>query len=442
MIYENAILSGSIKVSGSLDLNGQALEPVTSPTVSLISPTNILETANSDTFTITGTNFDSQATAVLIGNNGIVYSPDTSTRTSSTSITLYYTGSTRITSDNEPYDVKVTNGSGFTGTLNNAVTVDATPIWQTEANLGQILAGRYLTASIYTTANDPESLPVTYSLDSGTVPSGLTYLTSSGEITGSSIVPLDSSNYNQSGIVSNFTVTATDNTGQSNTRTFSITKKWNDGTTQSTAAQYGSEVVNILGGNFVAGRYWLTGIASAGLAAQQVYVDTNGWMLFYRHAGTGGTFNGTYEIQGDSLGEAAVGTPVSPTMGLTDTGASTTAGSRGVGRFSTEFTRALGGNNASNNVIWMTCGNNTAYITDAQWWSTVATGDGYGQTSLSFGATYAGRRTYTNFTGDSSRPMSTYPGAITTIPWYEGTNQSGGYDGTWHVATTIYIRQY
>ena len=60
-----------------------------------------------------------------------------------------------------------------------------------------------------------------------------------------------------------------------------------------------------------------------GQTAQQVYVDSDGWMLVYRHAGTGGGYNSTYEIRGDTLGEGAIGTLNSPTQGLTDSGSST-----------------------------------------------------------------------------------------------------------------------
>jgi hypothetical protein len=217
-----------------------------------------------------------------------------------------------------------------------------------------------------------------------------------------------------------------------------------DGSSPSAAAQYGSEVITVLGGAFTPGRYWLTGLSSSGQTAQQVYVDADGWMLFYRHAGTGGTYNSTYEIVGDSLGEAAVGTLYSPTQGLTDTGSSTTAGSRGMARLSTAFVRALGGESASGNVIRMTCGSNTVYITDAQWYATAGTAgaDIYGyDSSISFGTSYAGRRTYTG-SPDPGRPLCTYPNSPYTIPYFHGTTYSGGYDGTWHVATTIWVRQY
>jgi len=446
MIYTNPIFSGSINVSGSLNLNGQPLTVSLVPIFESVSPVNINSTASLQVIQITGQNFDGTAIGYLKDNNGTRKDPTTSVRNSDVLLTLTYSGSDRITSANEPYDVYILNGNGENTFEENVINVDASPVWQTTAGkVGEIYANTYLTASINILATDPDSNDtLTYAISGGALPAGMTLITSSGELSGSTQIPLDIGSYNASGVNYNFTSTATDGVSTV-VRSFYITKKWiPDGSSEALAVEYGSDIVTLqnTNGTFTPGRYWLTGLESAGLSAQQVYVNSEGWMLFYRHAGTGGSYNSTYEIQGNTLGEAAVGTPVSPTMGLTDPGASTTAGSRGVGRFSTQFTRALGGNSASSNVIWMTVGTKTAYITDAQWWSTVNTGDGYGQTSLSFGSTYAGRRTYTGFTGDATRPMSTYPSDINTIPWYEGTGYSGGYDGGWHKDTTVFIRQY
>ena len=57
----------------------------------------------------------------------------------------------------------------------------------------------------------------------------------------------------------------------------------------------------------------------------------------------------------------AVGTLNSPTQGLTDSGSSTTAGSRGMARLSAEFCNALGGDSASGQVTRMTVGTYRLY---------------------------------------------------------------------------------
>jgi hypothetical protein len=446
MILANPTFSGSINISGSLNLNGSPLTATIVPIFESVSPVNVNSTASLQVIEVTGQNFDGSAIGYLKDNNGTRKDPTTSVRNSEILLTLTYSGSDRITSANEPYDVYILNGNGENTYEENVINVDASPSWQTAAGkVGEINANQYLTASINITATDPDSNDtLTYAISGGALPAGMSLITSTGELSGSAQIPLDIGSYNSAGVNYNFTSTVTDG-ASTRVRSFYITKKWfNDGSTSAQAAEYGSDIVAYQNsiGTFSPGRYWLTGLTSAGNAAQQVYVDSGGWMLFYRHAGTGGSYNSTYEIKGDTLGESAVGIPMSPTMGLTDTGASTTANSRGVGRFSTQFTRALGGNSASNNVIWMICGNNTVYVTDAQWWSTQTSADGYAQTSISYGASYGARRNWTNFTGDTSRPMSTYPGNIFTIPWYEGNGYSGGYDSSWHVATTIYTRQY
>ena len=216
-----------------------------------------------------------------------------------------------------------------------------------------------------------------------------------------------------------------------------------DGSTAAKAPQYGSEIVSL--GSFSAGLYYL---APTGHSAQQVYVDSDGFMLFYRHAGTGGSYNSTYEITGDALGEAAIGTLTSPTMGLTTTGVSTTAGSRGVARLATNFVRALGGN-TDQNIIKMDVNGVIAYITDAQWYATSGTSgtDTYGHdSSISYGSTLANPRSIrTGYnTGETVRPLGTYPGGVPNlIPYYHGNTYSGGYDGSaWNVSTTIWVRQY
>ena len=217
-----------------------------------------------------------------------------------------------------------------------------------------------------------------------------------------------------------------------------------NGSSSGSAAEYGSDIIAL---GLGAGLYWLTGRVAANRPAQQVYVDADGWMLFYRHAGTGGGYNATYEIIGDTLGEGAVGTLTSPTQGLTDAGSSTAAGSRGVARLATDFIRSLGGDSAANNVYRITTGSVTAYITDAQWWSTAdGSSDGYGRTSISCGNSYANRRASSGSTPDVDRPMGTYNiyGPANVIPWYHGNNYSGGYNPAegWHISTTCWVREF
>ena len=69
-----------------------------SPTVSSISPNNIEESDSTQTIVITGQNFDSGATALLVGSGGNI-TPTTSTINTSSQITIVYSGSDAITTD-------------------------------------------------------------------------------------------------------------------------------------------------------------------------------------------------------------------------------------------------------------------------------------------------------------------------------------------------------
>ena len=87
-----------------------------------------------------------------------------------------------------------------------------------------------------------------------------------------------------------------------------------------------------------------------------------------------------------------------------------------------------------------------SYITDAKIWWTANSSDGYGVEQISAGNSYANRRTYSG-TPETDRPIGTYSmfnnGGV--IPYYHGSNYSGGYNSdnsTWHLDTTIWVRQY
>lgn len=86
------------------------------------------------------------------------------------------------------------------------------PIWVTETNLGSYNVGQSVSILVVARAVLPAAT-VTYTVTSGSLPSGIT-LSSSGQITGSS-----SSTTN---INSTFMITATDNLGNVSTKTFSL----------------------------------------------------------------------------------------------------------------------------------------------------------------------------------------------------------------------------
>jgi len=417
------------------------------PTVSSLDVTEVdSQAGGNQTIVITGSNFSSGAIVTFVGATGTNFNASTVTVDSDTQITAVAPKSSFLNAQ-EPYGVKVENSSGLSVTLASQINVDTSPSWNTASgSLGEVGEGSSINVSA--TATDADGDTVSYSETGGTVLStnSLTLNSSTGAITGTA--PTVSGD-----TLLSFTLRASANSKNSD-RAFSINILNADGTSASRALQYGSEVITALGGSFTAGRYWLTGKSSSGLSAQQVYVDADGWMLFYRHAGTGGSYNSTYQIRGNEMGEGAVGTLYSPTQGLTDTGSSTTDGQRGVARLSTQFVRALGGESASGNVYRYAVGGNTDYITDVQLWYTYDGSDGYGFTGgMSAGDSYAGRRTYTGINSHETRPLSTYTGVTGTwgdngvIPFYHENAEggfSGGYDGSgnWGVDSTLWVRQY
>jgi hypothetical protein len=151
------------------------------PTVSSISPTTSF-TANED-ITITGTGFASGATVKFIGNDGTEYTSPSVTVNSSTSITAQ-TPNTALTASNEPYDIKVTNPSNLTGLGIDLLDAGSSPTFSTASgSLGTVTEGA--SASFSVSATDPDSgQTVSYSVQSGSLPSGLSLNSSSGAITG------------------------------------------------------------------------------------------------------------------------------------------------------------------------------------------------------------------------------------------------------------------
>lgn len=253
-----------------------------------ITSTDVSEVETSDatqTIVITGQNFDAAATGTLIDANGVTVSPTTSTRNSSNQITITFTGDDRLDENTaEPLDVKVTNGSGLSAVLEDAISVDDPPTWSTSSgNLGTVIEDVAM-ATIQLSATDPEGGPVSYAISSGALPTGLS-LSSSGAITGT---PNANGTYSSSGVTHNFSVSASDSDSNTTTRSFNILRKWPDGTSSSAPAVSG---LAILGFGLPSGNYWIQPNSSQ--SAYVMYVDntTNGggWVRVAHASRTNGS---------------------------------------------------------------------------------------------------------------------------------------------------------
>lgn len=230
------------------------------PVISSVSPTTY-NGEQGTLFTINGSNFDSTATVKFITAQGVEYSAAVVTRVSSSQMTA--TTAQDFTVANEPLKVKVVNGSGLTVTLDNAIDCGSSPAWTTASGTLATIYDKNGSYSPITTiqATDPDSgSTLTYSIDSGALPTGCTLNSSTGAISGDPNDITSSTTYN-------FTAKATDNAGNYTNRAFSIiVNPYPDGSTSFRAASSPSALRSI--GTTTAGLYY---IDCGNLGVQQVY---------------------------------------------------------------------------------------------------------------------------------------------------------------------------
>lgn len=187
------------------------IEPA--PTVSNFTyPNSQTAVWQGDTVTVNGTGFRSGVIVKFLNPaTGVVTSADSTTRVSSTQLTATFPTSV---STEGTYSIIVNNPSGLGATLDNVLSVDGTPVWNTSAgSLGAVYANEAITPIVLSAVED--AVNPTFSVLSGSLPSGLT-LSSSGTISGT---PADVS----ADTVYSFTLKITDAENQISTRAFSLT---------------------------------------------------------------------------------------------------------------------------------------------------------------------------------------------------------------------------
>lgn len=202
-----AVAGGATLSVPALTVNGQPVTAITLPTVASLSPNTITNAQTS--ITITGTNYVNGATVNAISTTGAIFTADTVTFNSATSITAQFTLATDGT-----YFIRVENPDGLAGRSSTALlTVSDAPTWSTAAgSLGSMAAGD---AANFTIAATGDST-IAYSIASGALPGGLSLNTSTGAITGTESGATAETTYN-------FTARATDAEAQTADRAFSIT---------------------------------------------------------------------------------------------------------------------------------------------------------------------------------------------------------------------------
>lgn len=183
------------------------------PTINDVSPISF--TGNSGTsFTISGSAFMPDAQVKFVSSNGAEYLASTVTFANS-----YYLQATTpkvFTVAEEPLGIKVYQNQGLTyASLLNAIDCGGVPSWTNSAGQigGTIYDGN--TSSTIVVATDPESGPVTYSVSSGSLPTGLTLGSSNGIISGTTANSTSNTTYN-------FSLTASDFQQNQTARAFSM----------------------------------------------------------------------------------------------------------------------------------------------------------------------------------------------------------------------------
>jgi hypothetical protein len=194
------------------------------PTISSVSPSNLLtgDGTGNYTITITGTGFLADATAKLVTDGGTDISFDSVTRNSSTQLTCVVAKNTaNLTNANEPFDVVVTTAGALSGTSADAITIDASPVFVTASgSIGSTL--EETSGTHYVNATDPESAGnVTFELQSGSLPPNFTLTNSAAD--GGTAVISGTAGAVAANTTYNFTLRAIDAASNTTSRAFSIT---------------------------------------------------------------------------------------------------------------------------------------------------------------------------------------------------------------------------
>lgn len=162
-------------------------------------------------FTISGTNFVDGAIAYAVGINGTEYEATSTTYNSLVQLNVTFNG---LSANYEPYDLKVVNPSNLFGLLPDAFYVNDSPVWSTSiGSLGSVYGGSSVSKTVG--ATDDESDALTYSISSGSLPSGLSLNSATGVISGTAPLVESDTTYT-------FTVSASDSYNTAVTRQFSI----------------------------------------------------------------------------------------------------------------------------------------------------------------------------------------------------------------------------
>ena len=131
-------------------------------------------------------------------------------------------------------------------------------------------------ATVNLTTSTASGVTVSYAVTSGSLPAGMTLNTSTGAITGTP----STSGYDVNGVTSTFDITATNSLGNATVKSFTITRRWLDGSSATLAAPNALSIKSLTSTTTI-GYYWIKPTGHS--TALQVHCDMSnsggGWML-------------------------------------------------------------------------------------------------------------------------------------------------------------------
>lgn len=163
------------------------------PTISSI--TGVINQNTTSTITVTGSNFKTGCVVYVTGAAVSAVDRAMSTTFVNTSSLTFSTNATAVNFvGGASFGIKALNGSGLSGILDPAGTIDRDPVWQTASGAYAVYDSSRTATTLTFTATDPDGAgTITYSLVTGSLPPGATLNSTTGAISGFNAVATDTS---------------------------------------------------------------------------------------------------------------------------------------------------------------------------------------------------------------------------------------------------------
>ena len=164
---DNVIEYYNANTSAWVPISQQPPNPLT------ITPTQLIDASSgqTQTFTITGTDFVSGCFVEFVGQDDTSYGDDQTNFINSQTIQALFSSSNSIydASFNEPFSVRVSNPAGLSGTLIDAIVYNARPTFTNAINLGSVDSSQNVLGLLADlTGTDPDShYPLKFDVSNG-----------------------------------------------------------------------------------------------------------------------------------------------------------------------------------------------------------------------------------------------------------------------------------